>query len=429
MKAVVDRIVQYANRYQLTNASTGEVLGTFDFDEVTGTVQQVGTEIDAELFNSIANDLAARVVANGGDLKDTVVTFTDTGGTAANVASGDKTSTLWSKVKNWFSRLKPLAFKEKISDSDILDDALISQNKIQGLKSEYVASLSVVDDTISYNNKNGESLGSIAVKGRGLSELSWSEIATISESGNAASFFHIGQEKKVKMLSGEDVTFVIVGFNHDDLADGSGKAGITFSLKNGLSETRGMNGTATNEGGWRDSEMRAYMSTIKENLPLELRNVIKTVKKKTNIYGSSSVDASIETNDDLFLFSIVEIFGTYFQKISDIRQNTNDSVGGAFVGRKEGFQYEYYVGNLIFSNDTIWVTDNFSTVYSITEYFTVQNARKGITDSATKNFPWWTRSRPLNTNIKFAMVGAYGTIGSYQANSTGVASTVFGFCV
>ena len=61
MKAVVDRIVQYANRYQLTNVETGEVLGTFDFEEVTGTVQQVGTEIDKELFDSIANDLAARV--------------------------------------------------------------------------------------------------------------------------------------------------------------------------------------------------------------------------------------------------------------------------------------------------------------------------------------------------------------------------------
>src|SRR5699024_1347646 len=115
MKAVVDRIVQYANRYKLTNAETGEVLGTFDFDEVTGTVQQVGTEIDAELFNSIANDLAARVVTNGGDLKDTVVTFTDTGGTAANVASGDTSATLWGKVKNWFSRLKALAFKDKVS--------------------------------------------------------------------------------------------------------------------------------------------------------------------------------------------------------------------------------------------------------------------------------------------------------------------------
>lgn len=61
MKDVQDRIVQFSNRYKLTNVETGEVLGTFDFDEVTGTVQQVGTEIDAELFDSIANDLAKRV--------------------------------------------------------------------------------------------------------------------------------------------------------------------------------------------------------------------------------------------------------------------------------------------------------------------------------------------------------------------------------
>lgn len=132
MKEVQDRVVQFSNRYKLTNAETGEVLGTFDFDEVTGTVQQVGTEIDAELFDGIAADLAARVVANGGDIKDTVVTFSDTTGTAANVASGDKTSTLWGKVKNWFSRLKALAFKDKISDSDI-DDGTISKSKIDGL--------------------------------------------------------------------------------------------------------------------------------------------------------------------------------------------------------------------------------------------------------------------------------------------------------
>lgn len=132
MKTVVDRVVQYANRYELTNAVTGEVLGTFDFDEVTGTVQQVGTEIDAELFDSIAADLAARVVSAGGELAGTIVTFSDINGTAANVASGDKTSTLWGKVKNWFSRLKALAFKDKISNSDI-DDGTISKNKIDGL--------------------------------------------------------------------------------------------------------------------------------------------------------------------------------------------------------------------------------------------------------------------------------------------------------
>lgn len=58
MKEVVDRIVQYPNRYKLTDVSTSEVLGTYDFVEAPGTVQQVGTEINAELFDSIEQDLA-----------------------------------------------------------------------------------------------------------------------------------------------------------------------------------------------------------------------------------------------------------------------------------------------------------------------------------------------------------------------------------
>lgn len=60
MKKVYDRVVQYANRYKLTNTSTGAELGTFDFAEAPGTVSQEGTEIDAELFDGISADLAAR---------------------------------------------------------------------------------------------------------------------------------------------------------------------------------------------------------------------------------------------------------------------------------------------------------------------------------------------------------------------------------
>ena len=145
MKEVQDRVVQFSNRYKLTNAETGEVLGTFDFDEVTGTVQQVGTEIDAELFDSIAADLAARVKLSGGELARTIVTFSDISGTAANVASGDTSATLWGKVKNWFSRLKALAFKNKVAagdfeagaikNADVAADAAIAQSKVSGLES------------------------------------------------------------------------------------------------------------------------------------------------------------------------------------------------------------------------------------------------------------------------------------------------------
>ena len=57
MKEVQDRIVQFSNRYKLTDAGTGTELGTYDFTEVTGTVQQAGTPIDKELFDSIKEDI------------------------------------------------------------------------------------------------------------------------------------------------------------------------------------------------------------------------------------------------------------------------------------------------------------------------------------------------------------------------------------
>lgn len=78
MKEVVDRIVQYPNRYKLTDVSTGQELGTYDFTEVTGTVQQEGTEINAELFESIEQD-----IENAGNF--------DPNGTYPNLTAGEAT--------------------------------------------------------------------------------------------------------------------------------------------------------------------------------------------------------------------------------------------------------------------------------------------------------------------------------------------------
>lgn len=68
MKEVQDRVVQFSNRYKLTEAGTGTELGTYDFEEVTGTVQQAGTPIDKELFDSIKEDID---IVNG-DIDDIV---------------------------------------------------------------------------------------------------------------------------------------------------------------------------------------------------------------------------------------------------------------------------------------------------------------------------------------------------------------------
>lgn len=131
MKAVVDRVVQYPNRYKLTNAETNEVLGVFDFIPEMGTIQVVGTPINKELFDSIKTDIEAKLKASGGDSKDLIVTFTEAT-IRANISSKETHSTIFGKIKKWFADLKALAFKDKVSNADINTDADIDKSKIKG---------------------------------------------------------------------------------------------------------------------------------------------------------------------------------------------------------------------------------------------------------------------------------------------------------
>jgi hypothetical protein len=74
-----------------------------------------------------------------------------------------------------------------------------------------------------------------------FTSASWSKIAEISESGNAKQYFNIGDTKTVQ-YGNYNYTARIVGFDHDTLADGSGKAGISIMLDETL-PTRVVAGT------------------------------------------------------------------------------------------------------------------------------------------------------------------------------------------
>lgn len=182
MNAVVDRIVQYANRYKLTDVSTGKVLGTFDFDEVTGTVQQVGTEINKELFDSIAADLATRLIANGGDSKDLIVTFT-AATSVENIASKEKHSIIFGKIAKWFtdriSKLKKFTYDSatKITSSDIdgtiATKAALENGDITVMNAENAnsASRAIAD-------KNGKDITTYVAKETDPTVPTWAKNAT-----------------------------------------------------------------------------------------------------------------------------------------------------------------------------------------------------------------------------------------------------------
>lgn len=100
-----------------------------------------------------------------------------------------------------------------------------------------------------------------------FSKASWGQIAALSEGGSASKYFSVGDEKTIELTTGEEITLVILGFNHDDLASG-GKAGITIGMKNLLATRYAMNSSSTNAGGWDQSKMRTEtMQTLLAQLP------------------------------------------------------------------------------------------------------------------------------------------------------------------
>lgn len=219
-------------------------------------------------------------------------------------------------------------------------------------------------------------------------KASWSDIAALSESGSADKYFSVGDEKTISLTTGEQVTLVILGFDHDDLT-GGGKAGMTIGMKNLLATTYRMNATATNEGGWDESEMRtSTMATLLSQLPSDLQSVIKQVNKKATAGGAST---SITTSaDKLWLLAEVEVDGTTSAGYAD-----------------EGEQYEY------------WKTVKDGTVAA--------DRIKYLSNGSGSANTWWLRSPSVSGSTSFRYISSTGNVSSsYASNTRGVS---FGFCV
>ena len=123
-----------------------------------------------------------------------------------------------------------------------------------------------------------------------------------------------GTKFSMKLTDGQTLEYKIIGINHDDLADGSGKAGLTF-LTTSTGIKSHMNATSTNAGGWEKSELRAKMNSgeIWNLMPSDFQAKVKPVRKLTNNVGGGSENknaAVTATMDKLFLLSNSEIAPT-----------------------------------------------------------------------------------------------------------------------
>ena len=130
-----------------------------------------------------------------------------------------------------------------------------------------------------------------------------------------------GTRWSIKLTDGSTMGYRIVGINHDDLADGSGKAGLTFEATDPVHGYRFSN--VTNTGGWKDSINRQEMNSGRgwNLIPSALQEKIKTVNKVTDNCGNEKPGNPTVTNDKMFLLSVTEVYGDL---------------------KSDGTQYEYY---------------------------------------------------------------------------------------
>lgn len=177
----------------------------------------------------------------------------------------------------------------------------------------------------------------------------------------------------------------IIGHNHDDLADGSGKALLTFFCLDLPNIIRAMDEIGTNEGGWEISDMRNFTNEELFNaLPDNLKSIIKFVNKLSD--GGSNNKTIVTTEDRCWIASYDEV------------GLTNSS--GALPG--QGSVY-----SSIFSNN--------------------RSRLKYITDE-TGYGRWWLRSSNYSGTTSYWRV-TNNTGGAYSESATYEYYVAFGFCI
>ncbi|WP_303871687.1 InlB B-repeat-containing protein [Acetobacterium wieringae] len=230
-----------------------------------------------------------------------------------------------------------------------------------------------------------------------LEYWSWEQIDQVAELGLGESYFDVGEEKNITLSTGEILTLQIYGFNHDQLADGTGnKTNITFGLKNLMDSKRDMI-KAQSPKSWPNTNTYTWLSaSLKNQLPESLLVILKTVNKLSH-YRNSGVTYEIVTPDTLFLFSESELTG-----------KSDKSFGPYIEG--EGKQYQIFNG--------------------VTDYRKFIDENWSKTSNAGYGDNWYLRSIGSNYQTFNFVAGMSGNVSdNYPIGDSLLAGINFGFAI
>ena len=300
--------------------------------------------VTATLEGATSNSATANVTTSGGSytatVKFIVLTVTVDTGSAITVQNGSTTKTATSTGSNVF--ILPNTGTWTVTATK--DGKTASGSVNASSYANYSLALTYFSTTLNVN--------------------SWQEIKEVSDAGQGANYWNVGDTKDIVIngkigsttITSLTVKAFILGFNHNSSKEGGNRihlqigkigtelVGLVDSKynQNGGTGYFVMNTTETNSGGWGNSYMRkmilgntnAPTSPLENSfiaaLPSDLRAVMKSVTKYSDNTGGGSDTASYvsKTTDYLFLLSEYEYQGK--------RTNANSAE------RNYQDQYNYY---------------------------------------------------------------------------------------
>ena len=206
----------------------------------------------------------------------------------------------------------------------------------------------------------------------------WEQIIAACHNNEVPDTWKVADHKPMT-IGGSDYLIDIIGKNHDDYSDGSGKAPLTFQLHDCYNIAKAMHSTGSNTMGWEKCSMRVeHLPTILKQMPADVQSGIREVNKISKNGGKRIL--LVTTKDSLFLLSEVEVFGS-----------SSNSLSG------EGTQYDYYKAG----NSTV----------------------KNFNGSA---YDWWERSPSTGSTRYYCVVKSTGS--STNAISNTIRGVAFAFC-
>ena len=189
----------------------------------------------------------------------------------------------------------------------------LDKTSIEEVSEEYTCKLE-------FNAVERDALGENIPDPVSFTSDSWTTIQKAVQTGNTSKY-NVGDTKEVDLGSLGKHMVRISNMSACESETSETACGFVVEFADIITNQK-FNSTATNVGGWKDSEMRTYVnSAIYNALPIELQNVITTTKVISG-HGSTTGETNFETQDKLYLLNAQEVWNgnSYDTSVGTSRQ-------------------------------------------------------------------------------------------------------------